>query len=115
MAKVEFKSNERYQDYDANLYFDACGFTGVRYALKKVMVDETPTVLVHVRATMPDGQILETDIWPRNEATAEDLAVETIDNFEFRIGFYADEKTGEVTTGAPKHLLCHGEKRAFNA
>lgn len=115
MAQVEFKSNERYQDYDANLYFKACGFTGVKYTPVKVTVDEEEVLVIRVRATMPDGRILQTDIWPRNEATEEDLEIKEIEDFEFRIGFFTDEETGEVTTGAPKHLLCHGAKRTFNA
>lgn len=114
MTQINFKSNERYQDYNAALYFKACGFEGVSFSPKVVSVGDEKVILVHIRATAPDGKIYDLDIWPRNKATEEDLKVDTVENFEFRIGFYTDEKTGEVITGAPKHLLCHGEKREYN-
>ncbi len=117
MENLNFKQNERYQDYDARLYFDACGFVNTTFSTKTVKVDDEDCILVHIRATATDGRIVETDLWPRNEATAEDLAMvgQPLDNFEFRAGFFTDEKTGEVTTGAYKHLLCHGDKREFRA
>ncbi len=96
------------------MYFKACNFVGVNFSPRIVTVDGEQVVLIHLRATAPDGQILELDIWPRNRATEEDLKVDVVENFEFRIGFFTDEKTGEVVSGAPKHLLCHGEKREYN-
>ena len=115
MTNVQFNENDRYQDYDAQLYFKACGFVNTSFSTKTAKVNEETCVLVHVRATAPDGRIVETDLWPRNEATAEDLTKvgEPLEDFEFRVGFYTDEETGEVTSGAPKHLLCHGDKREF--
>lgn len=115
MANVQFKKNERYQDYDAQLYFQACGFVNTSFSTKTAKVNDEACVLIQIRATAPDGRIVETDFWPRNEATAEDLTMvgKPIENFEFRVGFYTDEETGEVTSGAPKHLLCHGDKREF--
>lgn len=113
-TNVKFNENERYQDYDAKLYFEAC-FVNARFSTKTAKVGEETCVLVHVRATAPDGRIVEADLWPRNEATAEDLAKvgEPLEDFEFRVGFYTDEETGEITSGAPKHLICHGDKREF--
>lgn len=117
MANVNFQKNERYQDYDAALYFQACGFARTEFSTKAVDVNEEKCILVHIRAVAPDGTILETDLWPRNEATAEDLAMvgQPLSDFEFRVGFFTDEATGEITNGAPKHLLCHGDKREFRA
>lgn len=114
MGAVDFKSNEMHQDYDAAIYFDAIGARNVKFTTKVVTVEEKPTLLITVRATMPDGRIAEIAMWPRNEATEEDLKVTNLEDFEFRVGFFTDESTGEVTTGAPKHLLCHGEKRTYN-
>ena len=115
---IQFKENERYQDYDAALYFRASGAEKVTFTTRVVKVVDEDVILVHIRATMPeDGRIIECDLWPRNEATKEDLAHvgEALENFEFRVGFFADPETGEITAGAPKHLLCHGAKREFRA
>lgn len=114
MENVNFKRNEMYQDYDAALFFQQ-DFVNANYSKKLVKVNDEPVILVHVRATRNDGLIVETDIWPRNEATKEDIAAinTPLTDFEFRIGYYADPETGEVHTGAPKHLLCHGEKREY--
>ena len=114
MENVNFKRNEMYQDFDAALFFQQ-DFVNANYSKKLVKVNDEPVILVHVRATRNDGLIVETDIWPRNEATEEDIAAinTPLTDFEFRIGYYADPETGEVHTGAPKHLLCHGEKREY--
>lgn len=117
MATVNFKDNEFYQDYDAQYYFRSLGMENVRFTTKAVTVDDKQVVLVNVKGVLPDdGRILNTDLWPRNEATAEDLAnLGSIDTFVFRVGYYTNPTTGEVTASAPKHLLCSGEKREFKA
>ena len=114
METVNFKKNEMYQDYDAVLFFQQ-DFVNSTFAKKLVKVEDEPVILIHVRATRSDGLIVETDLWPRNEATKEDLAaIDTpITDFEFRIGYWPDPVTGEIKTGAPKHLICHGDKREY--
>lgn len=113
MENVNFKRNEMYQDFNAALYFKARGFEAMSFYPKVVVVEDEKVLLIHIRVTAPDGEIYESDIWPRNKATAEDLNIDIVTNFEFRVGYWPDPETGEVQAGAPKHLLCTGEKREY--
>ena len=118
MENVNFTRNEMYQDYDAALFFQQ-DFVNSTFTKKLVNIKETgeQCILVHVRATRSDGLIVETDLWPRNTSTPEDInAVNTaLENFIFRVGYWPDPVTGELNVYPPKHLVCTGEKRQFVA
>lgn len=83
------------QDFDANFFFGANGIINCVYAfvlrkLQKNGITELVPVLT-VKGVQPEtGLIVETDIWPRDHATAEDLkalpASGKVQNFWFRIG-----------------------------
>lgn len=125
-------TNAAYTDYVGNLFFKACRIINAKFTKKVVRVGDEDVVLCHCSGVnLQDGSMVNFDMWPRNSATAEDLASlpDTWDDVIFRIGFYEklDEETGEIATvqGAPKWIACkhsgkdyeplHGERREFQA
>lgn len=128
MANINL-SQKSYVDYVASLYFNACGVKDIEFTPKVVKVGEKDTVLVHISGVQVNsGIVVNVDLWPRNEATAEDIAAlpKTLDDIRFRIGYWPEinTETGEqiLRQGTPKWLnyvtggktvTLSGEKREF--
>ncbi len=116
MASMLFRDNDSHQDYDAAYYCSALRMVDTRFTTKVVKCGEEEVILVNVTGVHEEtGKVINTDLWPRCHATKEDLAnlPASLPNFRFRIGFWENPRTGEIVASAPKHLLCHGERREF--
>ena len=108
MANINLSQNT-YVDYVASLYFNACGVKDVKFAPKVVKVNDRDVILIHISGVQTTtGIVVNVDLWPRNEATAEDVAAlpKSIDDIQFRIGYWPeiDAETGEqkLRQGTPK-------------
>lgn len=128
MANINLSQNS-YVDYVASLYFAAMNVKDLAFTPKVVKVGEKETVLVHISGVQANtGIVVNVDLWPRNEATAEDIAAlpKSIDDIRFRIGYWPEinTDTGEqvLRQGTPKWLsyvtggktvLLSGDKREF--
>lgn len=124
MANVNF-TQDNYVDYVASLYLRACGVKDVKFTLKKLEKEGFENVvLVHVSGVQHSddpqkaGRIVNFDMWPRNEATEDDLKAlpKSLDDIHFRVGYHTgkDLETGEVVTveGKPKWIaLINGETK----
>jgi len=118
MESIKFQENNNYQDYVASYFFRSLGLEDVKFTTKVVDVKDEKVILIEVTGVQPsDGKKIVYTLWPRNKATEGDLAKlkQYPVDFDFRIGFYTNPETGEVTASAPKHLLATGEKREFVA
>ena len=131
-------SQESYVSYDGVYFMNACNVVNPKFTLKlapKTENNPTAAVLVHVSGTQKtSGVIVDFDMWPRDNATEEDLKAlfdengtpkASLDNIEFRIGYWPeiDAEGNKVLRegkpkwyalsigGSPKKL--HGEKRQF--
>ena len=145
MANVNF-TQDNYVDYVASLYLRACGVKDIEFTLKKLEKEGFENVvLVHVSGVQHSddpqkaGRIVNFDMWPRNEATAEDIdkvfnkveekdaegkVVKTtlvpkhLDDIHFRVGYHTgkDLETGEIVTveGKPKWIaLFNGDTKTI--
>ena len=127
MANINL-SQTSYVDYDAALYFNAMNCKDVTFEKKVATVDGTDVPLVHISGVQKtSGVLINVDLWPRNNATAEDLEAmpASLDNIHFRIGYYATiDENGEtrLQEGKPKWtkyvsngkvVSLSGEKRQF--
>lgn len=127
MANINL-SNDSYVDYVASMYLKACGCVDVKFETKTVAVGNEQVPLIHVSGVqVSSGVVVNFDIWPRNNATADDLEAmpKSLDDIKFRIGYYAsiDEKgEHQLRQGQPKWLsyrigdkefFLSGEKREF--
>lgn len=128
MANINLSQNN-YIDYVASMYFKALGVVNVKFSPKTVKVGDEDVVLVHIEGVQTSTGIkVNVDLWPRNHATAEDVAAlpKSIDDIEFRIGYWleVDGETGEKTPrqGTPKWtsyttggktVTLSGDKREF--
>ncbi len=118
MENIKFQENNNYQDYVASYFFRSLGLEDVKFTTKVVNVGEEKVILIEVTGVQPsDGRKIVYTLWPRNKATEDDLKnlQQHPEDFDFRIGFYTNPETGEVTAAAPKHLLTTGDKREFAA
>ena len=122
-------SQVSYVDYVASLYLNACKVQDVKFTKKVVPVGDEQVPLIHVEGTqMTTGIIVNFDLWPRNEATEEDLKAmpESLDDIHFRVGYWpeVDANTGEtrLREGKPKWIayikggkkvVLDGEKREY--
>lgn len=128
MANINL-SQKSYVDYIASLYFHACGVQDVKFAPKVVKAAGKDVVLIHITGVQTTtGIVVNVDLWPRNEATADDITAlpKSIDDITFRIGYWPEinSETGEqqLRQGTPKWLnyrvgkdeiTLSGEKREF--
>jgi len=127
MANINL-SQKSYVDYVASLYFNACGVKDVKFTPKTVKVGDTDVVLIHISGVqVTTGVVVNVDLWPRNNASAEDIAAlpKSIDDIEFRIGYWpVIDENGDtkLREGQPKWTLYRtgdktvtlsGEKREF--
>ena len=128
MANINLSQNT-YVDYVASLYFNACGVKDVEFTPKVVKVSDKDVVLVHVSGVQTTTGIkVNVDLWPRDEATAEDvekLSKASLSDIEFRIGYWPtvnENGETELRQGTPKWiaysvggrmLKLSGEKREF--
>ena len=129
MANINLSQNN-YVDYVASMYFNALGVKDVRFTPKTVKVGDEDVILIHISGVqVSTGVKVNVDLWPRNAATAEDVKKlpKTIDDIEFRIGFWAtiDENGDQaLRQGTPKwtmyrtgdkETVLSGDKREFEA
>lgn len=120
MANINL-SQVSYVDYVASLYLAACQVSDVRFTPKTVKVDGEDVVLVHVEGVQRStGVIVNFDMWPRNNAAADDLAnlPKVLDDVHFRVGYYpAIDGDGNQTLreGKPKWIayVSGGKKVVF--
>lgn len=132
MANITL-SRASHDDYRASMFFrslnvaDAKFTTVVRELKTETATERVP--LVHVEGVqVSTGLLVNFDIWPRNHATAEDLAKfpKAISDFAFRIGYaeVLDEDGNKNTVASkPKFLgyydqngnliTLSGEKRVY--
>lgn len=127
MANINL-SQKSYVDYVASLYFNACGVKDVKFTPKVVKVADKDVVLIHISGVqVTSGVVVNVDLWPRNEATAEDIKAmpKSVDDLQFRIGYWPtvnENGETELRQGSPKWTLYRtgdkevtlsGEKREF--
>ena len=117
MANINLSQNS-YVDYVASLYFNACGVKDVEFTPKVVKVGDKDVVLIHISGVqVTTGIKVNVDLWPRNEATDEDIKSlpKSITDIEFRIGYWPQiDENGEQTLrqGTPKWTMYrNGEKK----
>lgn len=122
-------TQKNYVDFVASLNFASMKVSGLQITVKTPEVDGKKTPILNFKGTqLTTGIIVNKDMFPRNEATEEDLAnlPETVDDAIFRIGFYqyTDLDTGEqmLRQGEPKWIAyvkdgktvnLSGDKRAY--
>lgn len=103
-------TSESYVDYAGVLAFRALGVDEPKFETKIVKVDGVDVPLIHISGVQKNsGIIVNLDIWPRNNATAEDFKKlnGAIADITFRVGYWPSvNENGEVTMrpGAPKWL-----------
>lgn len=121
MAEINL-SQKNFTDYSAALYFKALGVEHLKMELKTVTIKDTGEVvpLIHISGKqMTTGVLVNMDIWPRFNATTEDLEKlpEKINEFYFRIGYateYDLEKKTYVTYQSnPKWLVINPDSDNF--
>ena len=127
MANINLSQNN-YVDYVASLYFKALGVVNATFTPKVVKVGDEECVLVHIEGVqLTTGVKVNVDLWPRNHATAEDIAAlpKSLDDIEFRIGYWPSiDENGEqrLQQGTPKWtnytfggntFTLSGDKREF--
>ena len=107
-------SNESYVDYAGVLAFRAMGIVDPKFTVKEVKVGEETVPLVHVSGVQASsGVIVNLDLWPRNHATADDLASlksGIAADITFRIGYRPEvDDNGNVfmKPGSPKWLTAN--------
>lgn len=109
MANVNL-SQVSYVDYVGSLFFNALNVEGVKFTPKQVSVGDEEVILVHVEGVQRStGVIVNFDMWPRNNATEDDLKAlpTSLDDIHFRIGYYpAIDAEGKQTLreGKPKWI-----------
>ena len=73
MANINL-SRESHVDYVGTLFFNALKVIDTKFTPKVVKVGETYVPLIHVDGVQTiSGAIVNVDMWPRNNATTEDL------------------------------------------
>lgn len=127
MANINLSQNN-FVDYVASLYFKALGVVNTTFTPKVVKVADEDVVLIHIEGVQTStGVKVNVDLWPRNHASAEDVAAlpKRLDDIEFRIGYWpAIDENGEqvLRQGTPKWtnyttgsnvVSLSGEKREF--
>lgn len=127
MANINL-SQTNFVDYVASLYFNALNCADVKFTKKIATVAGEDTPLIHIEGVQKNsGVVINVDLFPRNHATAEDLAAmpEKLDDIQFRVGYYAEidaegnkvlregkpKWTKYVTSG--KTVVLSGDKREF--
>ena len=110
MANINLAQNS-YVDYDASLYFKASKVDNLAFTPKVVKEkDGTQTILIHVSGTqLTSGVRVNVDLWPRRNATPEDIEkftnLKSLSNIVFRIGYWpVVDENGEkkLAAGTPK-------------
>jgi hypothetical protein len=124
MANINL-SQESYVSYDGVYFFNACNVENVRFTPKfapKTEKNAVPAILMHISGTQKtSGVIVDFDMWPRDNATKEELdkffevkevdgkkvyePKVSVDNIEFRVGYYPGiDANGEkkLQEGLPK-------------
>ncbi len=119
MANINLSQNS-YVDYIASMFFNALNVKNVSFSPKVVEVDGKKTILIHVEGVqVSSGVVVNLDMWPRNEATEEDIQKlpKQITDMKFRIGYWAGiDENGEHTLreGTPKWLsFFNGDKEVY--
>ena len=127
MANINLSQNS-YVDYIASMYFKACNVQDVTFTPKEVVVNGEKTILIHVEGVQTStGVVVNTDLFPRNHATEEDIAAlpKQLSDIKFRVGYWPEiNAEGEkvLRAGAPKwvsyfdgtkEVFLSGEKREF--
>lgn len=118
MESIKFQENNNYTDYVASYFFRSLGLEGVEFTTKVVNVADEKVILIEVTGVQPeDGKKIVYTLWPRNKATEDDLKnlQQHPEDFDFRIGFRTNPETGEIKASSPKHMICTGEKREYQA
>lgn len=129
MANINL-SQKTYVDYIASLYFKACGVQDVKFTPKVVKVGDEDVILIHIEGVqMTTGVVVNVDLWPRNHASAEDIAAlngRSLDDIKFRVGYWPSvDENGErsLKEGTPKwvsffngtkEITLSGERRKFD-
>lgn len=115
-------TNSSYTDYVGSLFFKGVRVANAIFTPKVVDVESTKVVLCHIEGVEPaTGRLINFDMWPRNEATAEDIKSlpKEWEDIIFRVGYYSqlEQETGEITTlqGAPKWIAAKSHGRDFEA
>lgn len=107
MANINL-SKDNYQDKKASMYFKALNVVDLELKPKVVKVKDEDVVLLHIDGVQTTtGTVLNIDMWPRNNATEEDLKSlpKSFDDIIFRIGYWPEiNENGETVLrqGAPK-------------
>lgn len=101
-------SNENYDDFVGSLYYKALGVQNLKFSPKVVKATaenklDRDTVMVHIEGLMPEvygadgslvagGLLVNTDMWPRDDAKAEEIkALPTFfDDIIIRVGYWPD-------------------------
>lgn len=127
MANINL-SQKSYVDYVASLYFKAMNVVNLTITPKTVKVGDEDVVLAHLSGVQTSsGVVVNIDLWPRNNATEEDLKSlpKSFDDIIFRIGYWPEiNENGDTVLrqGAPKWISytyggketrLSGEKREF--
>lgn len=92
MANINL-NHENYADYVATYFLKAHGVQDIKFSPRIVNVSGKPTVLIRVTGIQTTtGLILGFDIWPRYEATQDDIQnlPKVIDDMHFRIGYWPE-------------------------
>lgn len=109
MANINL-SQKSYVDYVASLYFKAMNVVNLTITPKTVKVGDEDVVLAHLSGVQTSsGVVVNIDLWPRNNATEEDLKSlpKSFDDIIFRVGYWPKvDENGEssLEPGAPKWI-----------
>ena len=126
-------AQKSYVDYIGSLYMNACEVKNVNFSLKVIETKAGETLpLIHVEGVqLSTGVIVNFDLFPRDNATAEDLEalkdIKEVSDITFRVGYYPSiDKDGNerLAAGSPKWLsltvggkkfMLSGGKREYQA
>lgn len=130
--------HENYEDFRGSLYFRAFRIEDLEFTVKHVTLKDNSVVpLVHVSGVqVTTGKKVDFDMWPRNNATSDDLVKlpdgAKLTDIDFRVGYWIEktfnEETGamekKIVQGAPKWIAASvggamfglsGEQRKYGA
>lgn len=115
-------AQKSYIDYIGSLYMAACNVRDLEFSLKVVETKSGETLpLIHVAGVQTStGILVNFDIFPRNNATAEDLEalkdVTEITDIVFRKGFWPEidmDGNERLRGGAPKWVSFKANGKKF--
>ena len=112
-------SHENYSDFVASYYLKAHGVQDLRFSPRIVNVGGKPTVLIRINGIQTTtGLILGFTIWPRYEATPDDIQnlPKNIDDMHFRIGYWPEvDENGNKTMreGKPRWICIQSNGKEF--